>query len=140
MRARGAAAILPRIVSDTPIRRIAINTGGGDAPGLNAVIRATVLAAENRGWECWGIRDGYRGLLEPDEYGGEGVERLTRQRVSGIAHLGGTIIGTTNRGDPLHFPVVQPDGSVVECDRGDELCAKLEAIGIDALVTVGGDG
>ena len=50
-------------MTDSPIRNIAISTGGGDAPGLNAVIRATVLAAENRGWECWGIRDGYRGLL-----------------------------------------------------------------------------
>jgi 6-phosphofructokinase 1 len=127
-------------VSEAPIRKIAISTGGGDAPGLNAVIRATVLAAENRGWECWGIRDGYRGLLEPDDYAGEGTLRLTRQRVSGIAHLGGTILGTTNRGDPLRFPVTQPDGSVVECDRGDELCAKLAAMGIDALVTVGGDG
>ena len=127
-------------VNDAPIRKIAINTGGGDAPGLNAVIRATVLAAENRGWECWGIRDGYRGLLEPDEYSGEGTVRLTRQRVSGIAHLGGTILGTTNRGDPLRFPVQQPDGSTVECDRGDELCSKLKDQGIDALVTVGGDG
>ena len=127
-------------MSDSPIRSIAISTGGGDAPGLNAVIRATVLAAENRGWECWGIRDGYRGILEPDAYNGEGMVRLSRERVSGIAHLGGTILGTTNRGDPLHYPVVQPDGSVVEVDRADELVAKLHAHGCDAVVAVGGDG
>jgi 6-phosphofructokinase 1 len=127
-------------MNDAPIRKIAINTGGGDAPGLNAVIRATVLAAENRGWECWGIRDGFHGLLAPEEYNGDGVTRLTRLSVSGIAHLGGTILGTTNRGDPLRFPVPQPDGTVVEHDRGDELVAKLKGHGFDALVSVGGDG
>ena len=140
MRACDAPAILPPPMNDDPIRKIAISTGGGDAPGLNAVIRATVLAAENRGWECWGIRDGFHGVLEPDAYGADGVVRLTRQRVSGIAHLGGTILGTTNRGDPLRFPVEQPDGSVQECDRGDELVAKLKERGIDALISVGGDG
>ena len=127
-------------MTDSRIRSIAISTGGGDAPGVNAVIRATVLAAENRGWECWGIRDGYHGLLEPQAYDGEGMVRLTRPRVSGIAHLGGTILGTTNRGDPLRFPVTQADGSVLEVDRGDELVAKLKAHGCDALVAVGGDG
>jgi 6-phosphofructokinase 1 len=127
-------------VNPTPIRSIAISTGGGDAPGLNAVIRATVLAAENRGWECWGVRDGYRGVLEPDAYNGDGLVRLTRARVSGIAHLGGTILGTTNRGNPLTYPVPQPDGSVREVDRSGELVAKLHERGIDALVAVGGDG
>ena len=127
-------------MNDDPIRSIAISTGGGDAPGLNAVIRATVLAAENRGWECWGIRDGYHGLLTPETYGGEGVVRLNRARVSGIAHLGGTILGTTNRGNPLHYPTPQPDGTFVDVDRGDELVAKLKERGIDALVVVGGDG
>ena len=127
-------------MNDHPIRSIAISTGGGDAPGLNAVIRATVLAAELRGWQCWGIRDGYHGLLAPEQYGGEGVVRLTRASVSGIAHLGGTILGTTNRGDPMHYPVQQPDGSFAEVDRGDELLASLLNRDIDALVVVGGDG
>ena len=124
----------------TPIRSIAISTGGGDAPGLNAVIRATVLAAENRGWAVWGIRDGYHGLLEPERYNGDGIVRLTRARVSGITHLGGTILGTTNRGNPLRYPVQQPDGAWLEQDRGDELVAKLKDRGIDAIVVVGGDG
>jgi 6-phosphofructokinase 1 len=127
-------------VNADPIRSIAISTGGGDAPGLNAVIRATVLAAENRGWECWGIRDGYRGVLEPAEYNGDGLMRLTRARVSGIAHLGGTILGTTNRGNPMRYPVPQADGSVLEVNRGPELVDKLKQHGIGAVVAVGGDG
>ena len=127
-------------MDEQPIRSIAISTGGGDAPGLNAVIRATVLAAENRGWAVWGIRDGYHGLLAPENYGGDGIIRLTRARVSGIAHLGGTILGTTNRGNPLRYPVQQPDGAWLEVDRGDELVATLKARGIDAMVVVGGDG
>ncbi len=114
-------------MDEQPIRSIAISTGGGDAPGLNAVIRATVLAAENRGWAVWGIRDGYHGLLAPERYGGDGIIRLTRARVSGIAHLGGTILGTTNRGNPLRFPVQQPDGTWVEQDRGDELVATARS-------------
>lgn len=124
----------------SPIRRIAINTGGGDAPGLNAVIRATVLAALERGWECVGIRDGYNGILCPQRYPDGGVLALTAERVRGIAHLGGTMLGTTNRGNPLSFPTTQPDGSVREVDRSDELLAWFAREGIDALVAVGGDG
>ncbi len=123
-----------------PIRRIAISTGGGDAPGLNAVIRATVSAALRRGWECVGIRDGYNGLLAPERYPQGGLVALTHDRVRGITHLGGTILGTTNKGDPFHFPVRNPDGSMGERDRSDELLQCFEREGIDALVTVGGDG
>ena len=85
------------------IRRLAINTGGGDAPGLNAVIRAIVLGALNRGWEVLGIQNGYGGLLSDEA--GELVP-LGREDVRGITHLGGTILGTTNRGEvppPLEF-------------------------------------
>jgi len=123
-----------------PIRRIAINTGGGDAPGLNAVIRAVVLAALKRGWECHGIRDGFNGILYPERYPEGGVIRLTQDRVRGIAHLGGTILGTTNKGDPLHFPVRMPDGSVTVMDRTDAILHYFEQAGLDALVSVGGDG
>ncbi|OFZ19394.1 MAG: 6-phosphofructokinase [Bdellovibrionales bacterium GWB1_55_8] len=122
-------------------RKIAINTGGGDAPGLNAVIRAAVLSAERRGWECYGIRDGFNGILMPDEFpDGSGVYRLTRKTVHGITPLGGTILGTTNRGNPLKFPVKQSDGSFVEVDRSDEIIAGLKARGIDTLIAIGGDG
>lgn len=125
------------------IKRIAISTGGGDAPGLNAVIRAAVLAALQRGWETVGIREGYNGLLMPEhfaEQGLDGVFPLTRANVRGITHLGGTILGTTNRGNPLHFPVVEADGTVKEIDRSAEVVAQLQEHGIDALIAVGGDG
>lgn len=121
------------------IQRIAISTGGGDAPGLNAVIRAAVLAAERRGWACVGIRDGYSGLLEPEKYG-NGVMELTRESVRGITHLGGTILGTTNRGNPLSYPVVDEDGVVHDVDRSDRLVQAFKEHEIDALIAVGGDG
>ena len=99
--------------------RIAISTGGGDAPGLNAVIRAAVLSAIDRGWHVLGITRGYAGLL------GEGdVVPLTRDSVRGIGHLGGTILHTTNRGNPFSYPVRQPDGSYREIDRSAELDRK----------------
>ncbi|CAN5399368.1 6-phosphofructokinase [soil metagenome] len=122
------------------IRRIAISTGGGDAPGLNAVIRAVVLAATNRGWECVGIRDGFNGILAPEQYDGKGVFPVTRNRVRGIAHLGGTILGTTNKGNPLEFPVTQPDGSIKTIDRSGEILDYFSNHGIDALISIGGDG
>lgn len=124
----------------TSIKRIAICTGGGDAPGLNAVIRATVTAAANLGWECVGIRDGFLGILQPERYPGGGVVKLSRDDVRGIAHLGGTILGTTNKGNPFRFPTKQADGSVVELDRSDEILEYFKREGIDALVSVGGDG
>jgi phosphofructokinase-like protein len=122
------------------IRRIAVSTGGGDAPGLNAVIRSVTLCAHNQGWECMGIRDGYKGLLQPDQYPEGGLLELTPDRVRGITHRGGTIIGTTNVGNPLKFPVTLGDGRVVERDRSGELVKAFRAHRIDALVCVGGDG
>ncbi len=122
------------------IKRIAISTGGGDAPGLNAVIRAATLAARNRGWDVVGIRDGFNGLLNPDQYPGGGIVRLSRESVRGIVHQGGTIIGTTNRGNPTAYPVQQPDGTWTEVDRTAELVGLFAQHHIDALVTVGGDG
>ena len=120
--------------------RIALSTGGGDAPGLNAVIRAATVAARNRDWEVVGIRDGFTGLMRPDDYPDGGVIPLRRRDVRGISHLGGTILGTTNRGNPIAYPVQQPDGSWVEQDRSAELIAAFADHGIDALITIGGDG
>jgi ATP-dependent phosphofructokinase / diphosphate-dependent phosphofructokinase len=117
------------------IRRIAVNTGGGDAPGLNAVIRAIVRSAETLGWEVYGIHDSYDGLFEED-----GVRRLDRQAVRGITHMGGTILGTTNRGNPLHWPVTAADGSVSHEDRSQEVIDRLWELEIDALIAIGGDG
>ena len=122
------------------MRRIAINTGGGDAPGLNAVIRAATLAALNRGWEVVGIRDGYNGLLDPGQFDGRGLLPLTREAVRGITHQGGTILGTTNRGNPLHYPVEDESGKLVEVDRTGELLEAFAEHDIDALIAIGGDG
>jgi 6-phosphofructokinase 1 len=122
------------------ISRIAISTGGGDAPGLNAVIRSATLAARNRGWHVVGIRDGFNGLMHPDEYPNGGLMELDRQTVRGISHTGGTILGSTNRGNPTRYPVLQPDGTYVEEDRSAELIQRFANAGIDALITVGGDG
>lgn len=122
------------------IKKIAICTGGGDAPGLNAVIRATVLAAINRSWEVYGIRDGFNGLMMPERYVDGGLVPLTRDRVRGITHLGGTIIGTTNKGNPLHYPVKGLDGTIQEIDRTDELIRAFMLHELDALISVGGDG
>ena len=122
------------------IRRIAVCTGGGDAPGLNAVIHSVVVAAVNRGWECYGIRDGFNGILFPERYPNGGVFRLTKERVHGIAHLGGTILGTTNKGNPLHFPMKMPDGTTKDVDRSGEILDYFAMKEIDALVSIGGDG
>jgi phosphofructokinase-like protein len=120
--------------------RIAINTGGGDAPGLNAVICAVVRGATQLGWEVHGIRDGYEGIYEPQNYPDGGVILLTPAMVEDIAHLGGTILGTTNRGNPFSRPTVQADGTLREMDRSDELLAGLARHRFDALIAVGGDG
>lgn len=123
-----------------PIKKIAISTGGGDAPGLNAVIRAAVLSGIARGWEVYGVRDGFHGLLLPEEYPEGGLIHLTREKVSGITHLGGTILGTSNRNNPLHYPITCPDGTIEEVDRTDEIVRAFRLHHIDALITVGGDG
>lgn len=126
--------------TNKPIKKIAISTGGGDAPGLNAVIRATALSAILRGWEVYGVRDGFHGLLLPEEYPSGGLVPLTRERVSGITHLGGTILGTSNRNNPMRYPITRDDGTVEEVDRTDEIVRAFRLHHIDALITVGGDG
>lgn len=122
------------------IRQVAINTGGGDAPGLNAVIHGAVHAARSLGWRIFGIRDGYDGLLEPKNYPNGGLVELRRSTVRDISHLGGTILGTTNRGDPFCRLTKQADGSMKEVDRSDELIDSLRKNRLDALIAVGGDG
>jgi len=117
------------------IRRIAINTGGGDAPGLNAVIRSAVLAAHQRGWEVLGIRRGYTGLLDTTK-----IMPLDPDAVRGITHIGGTILGTTNKGNPFEFPLRLPDRPTTLVDRSDEVVENFRRLEIDALIAIGGDG
>jgi 6-phosphofructokinase len=105
------------------MKKIVINTGGGDAPGLNAVIRAIVLSAMNRGWEVYGSRFGYRGLLESDH-----LVHLDRVAVRGITHLGGTILGTTNRGDPFSYPVKTKNSVTLE-DLSGQVVEKFHKYG-----------
>ena len=117
-----------------PRKTIGLLTSGGDCAGLNAVIRAVVTrAVQGYGWRVYGIRQGTTGLLRrPLD-----VEELNLRNASGnIVKLGGTILGTTNRGDPFAFPM--PDGSFK--DRSAELIDGVRQLGIDALIGVGGDG
>jgi 6-phosphofructokinase 1 len=117
------------------IRRIAVNTGGGDAPGLNAVIRSIVLSALSRGWEVLGIHKGYEGLLDTSK-----TMQLDRDSVRGITHLGGTILGTTNQGSPFEYPAKQVNGEIALVDRSDEIVENFHRLNIDALIAIGGDG
>ena len=129
--------------------RIAVSTGGGDAPGLNAVIRAVVLSAHQRGWQTSGIRRGYGGLLSPDANGSPsrrhddpaaGLLPLGPADVRGITHLGGTILGTTTHGNPFQWPMRHPDGTSYEVDRSDDVVAAFRSHQFDALIAIGGDG
>jgi 6-phosphofructokinase 1 len=114
-------------------RRVGLLTGGGDCPGLNAVIRAASRTAFYLGWEVWGVEDGFDGLLTRN------VRRLTARHVRGILQLGGTILGTTNRRNPFQYPL-RKGKTVVETDRSDEVVRNFKALGLDALVAIGGDG
>ncbi len=120
-------------MSEQSPRRIGIATGGGDCPGLNAVIRAVVLRASVAGIEVVGIEDGFGGLLSGT---GMGVRVLTPAEVSPLLDRGGTILGTTNRGDPFAFP--GPEGALV--DRSAEVIARARDLGLELVITVGGDG
>lgn len=116
--------------------RVAINTGGGDAPGLNAVIRAATLAGLNRGWEMVGIRNGYRSLTDENVP----LVHLTRDMMRGITMLGGTILGTANRGNPFEMPFQTEDGTWELRDESEQLVARFMEENLDALIAIGGDG
>ncbi len=117
------------------IRRIGVLTGGGDCPGLNAVIRAAVKTAINEyGWEVLGIEDGFEGLIQPGK-----VRPLTAADVRGILPRGGTILGTTNRANPFHYEV-EIEGALKVFDVSDDVVRHAQVLGIDALIVIGGDG
>ncbi len=115
--------------------KICINTGGGDAPGLNAVIEAVTMAAHNRQWDVYGIKSGYHGLLNTDE-----IIRLTPKEVDGIAIQGGTILGSTNKGNPFQMPVCNVAGECEQRDMSGRVMENFNRLNFDALVAVGGDG
>jgi len=117
------------------VRCIGICTGGGDAPGLNAVIRAAVKSAILKyKWKVIGIPDGFDGLIWPEK-----SRELTLKDVSGILPRGGTILGTTNRGNPFHYRT-EENGAEVIRDISDEVIANSRKLGIDAVISIGGDG
>ena len=118
--------------------KILIATGGGDCPGLNAVIRGIVKRAHLDGddWKIYGCIESFNGILKDDIE----IVELTDQMVSGLHVKGGTIIKTTNKGGPFHFPVRQPDGSWVMEDRSQLMKERLEQLGIEAIINIGGDG
>jgi ATP-dependent phosphofructokinase / diphosphate-dependent phosphofructokinase len=114
------------------MKKIGVLTGGGDAPGLNAVIRAVVKAATNTGIQVIGLEDSFDGLIYPEK-----SRILTPREVTGILRLGGTMLGTVNRGDPFVEPIVTPQGTFDYADRVVEMFGQME---LDALVCIGGDG
>jgi phosphofructokinase-like protein len=117
------------------IQTIGIANGGGDCPGLNAVIRGAVRAAIlERGWRVVGITDGFDGLIWPER-----SVPLTMEAIAGILPRGGTILGTTNRGNPFHYPT-QQDGKTVTHDYSLTCCENMRLLGLDALIVIGGDG
>lgn len=117
-----------------PKTRIGVLTSGGDCPGLNAVLRGVSRAADKLGWEVVGFRDGYEGLLPPGDY-----TILDRKNTAGIMHLGGTILGTTNRG---HFvaKVGSGDKAVIAQDILNQARQTFNNLGLTALIAIGGDG
>jgi 6-phosphofructokinase 1 len=117
------------------IRKIGICTGGGDCPGLNAVIRAAVKTAILKyRYEVIGIRDGFDGLIWPEK-----SRPLLLNDVSGILPRGGTILGTTNRGNPFSYHISN-DGHEAVRDFSDEVIHNAKVMGLDALIVIGGDG
>ncbi|MEN8251832.1 MAG: ATP-dependent 6-phosphofructokinase, partial [Bacteroidota bacterium] len=119
------------------MKKVLVLTGGGDCPGLNAVIRAIVKFFNNQeGWQVLGSIEAFNGVLrDPQE-----VIVLDNTNAAGIHVKGGTIIKTTNKGNPFNFPFKNEDGTLTEVDRSDELIEKLDELGVEAVISIGGDG
>ena len=119
------------------MKKLLVLTGGGDCPGLNAVIRGIVKRSmQEKDWTVYGSIEAYHGVLrDPME-----VIELDNSRIAGIHVKGGTIIKTTTKGDPFNYPVTHSDGSFTNEDRSDELIDRIKSLGIDAVISIGGDG
>lgn len=121
--------------SNKGIKKIGVVVGGGDGPGLNAVLRSVVISARNRGWKVYGIERGFEGLLNEN-----GVKKMSRLTVRGILHTGGTILGTSNRGNPFKHKITDAKGNVKTVDESDKIVESINKLGLDALIVIGGDG
>jgi len=119
------------------MKKVLVLTGGGDCPGLNAVIRAIVKRADKEGGvEVFGSIEAYNGLLHsPQE-----IIALTNKTVAGIHVKGGTILGTTTKADPFHFAIKKTNGEFEIVDRSDEMVAMIKEMDFDAVISIGGDG
>ncbi len=117
------------------MKKIVISTGGGDAPGLNAVIYAVVHVCSRKGWEVYGSRNGYAGFLDSDD-----LIRLLPRDVEGIYSTGGTILGSTNKGNPFSTPVKNLAGEVQFVDVSDKILGNFNRMGFDCHIAIGGDG
>lgn len=118
-------------------KKILVLTGGGDCPGLNAVIRGIAKRArKEKDWEVYGSIEAFNGVFsEPTE-----IIKLSKRVTAGIHVRGGTILKTTNKGNPLKYPIPQADGSIKFIDRTQELADKIKKLGFDAVINIGGDG
>ncbi len=118
-------------------KKALVLTGGGDCPGLNAVIRALEKTFRHeKDWELIGSIEAFNGVLrDPME-----IIPINRSNSAGIHVRGGTILRTTNKGNPFNFPMQQNDGSWLEVDRSDELIEKMQKLGVEAVISIGGDG
>jgi len=122
-------------MSSGDIKRIGVLTGGGDAPGLNAVIRALVKTSMDiYGWEVYGILDGYEGLMTPGK-----IKKLGPEDIRGILHLGGTILGTSNRSNPFKMPR-EVNGEIIHTDESDKVINTVREYRLDCVAVIGGDG
>ena len=119
------------------MKKLLVLTGGGDCPGLNAVIRGITKAAHKNGnWEVWGSIEAFSGLFKtPIE-----IIKLTSEKTAGIHVKGGTILKTTNRGNPLEYPIQLADGTWTTKNKSEELVATIKDNGFDAVINIGGDG
>ena len=117
------------------MKKVVISTGGGDAPGLNAVIYAVVHACYRLGWEVYGSRSGYSGFLDIDE-----MIRLTPRDVQEIYAIGGTILGSTNKGSPFAKPVENLAGEIKLVDISEKIMRNYKRMGFDCHIAIGGDG
>jgi phosphofructokinase-like protein len=121
------------------IKKIGVMTGGGDCPGLNAVIRGVVLAARARGWEILGLEDATHGLVDLDYRSPHGNKLLTERDVHDILVRGGTILGSSSKSDPWNY-IVERDGKKVAIDVSAQAVENYHKLGLDALIAIGGDG
>jgi len=127
---------LAREQKEETVRRVLILTGGGDAPGLNAVLRAFVKTATGLGLQVYGSEDGFAGLIEEPIR----VVRLMRSDVRGILPKGGSILGCSNKANPFAYGATSADGTSKTIDVSERVLAKLNEVEIDTLVLVGGAG